>query len=59
MLDPATSTVRELRAEGLRSRAYVPGPLAPDDFEGTIGNLWQSMMRRLAAPPDAASLMGA
>jgi hypothetical protein len=97
MLDPATSTVQQLRAElaalgrvprdrgramagafytspayqafceedrlqlerlskGLRSRGYVPGPLAPDDFEGTIRDIWQYMMRRLGTPPaDAAS----
>jgi phenylpropionate dioxygenase-like ring-hydroxylating dioxygenase large terminal subunit len=46
----------ERLSKGLRSRAYIPGPLAPDDFEGTIWDIWQYMMRRLGTPPaDAAS----
>ncbi len=35
---------------GLKSRAYVPGPLAPDDFEGTIWDIYQYMARKLGAP---------
>jgi nitrite reductase/ring-hydroxylating ferredoxin subunit len=34
---------------GLKSRAFVPGPLAPDDFEGTIWDIWQYIARRLGA----------
>jgi phenylpropionate dioxygenase-like ring-hydroxylating dioxygenase large terminal subunit len=46
----------ECLSKGLRSRAYVPGPLAPNDFEGTIRDIWQYMMRRLGtATTDAAS----
>jgi choline monooxygenase len=32
---------------GLKSRAYVPGPLAPDNFEGTIWDILQYMAYRL------------
>ncbi|HEY4971249.1 MAG TPA: aromatic ring-hydroxylating dioxygenase subunit alpha [Steroidobacteraceae bacterium] len=34
---------------GLKSRVYVPGPLAPDDFEGTIWDIWLYIARRLGA----------
>jgi len=33
---------------GLQSRHYVPGPLAPDAFEGTIWDFWQYLSRQLA-----------
>ncbi len=33
--------------KGLKSRYYTPGPLAPDNFEGTIWDLLQYMARRL------------
>jgi hypothetical protein len=39
----------ERLTRGLRSRGYVPGPLAPDDFEGTLWDIWQYMARRLGA----------
>ncbi len=32
---------------GLHSRHYVPGPLAPDAFEGTIWDFWQYISRAL------------
>lgn len=34
---------------GLQSRHYVPGPLAPDAFEGTIADFWQYMSRQLGS----------
>jgi phenylpropionate dioxygenase-like ring-hydroxylating dioxygenase large terminal subunit len=34
--------------KGLKSRYYTPGPLAPDNVEGTIWDLSQYMGRRLA-----------
>jgi choline monooxygenase len=37
----------ERLTKGLKSRAYAPGPLAPEDFEGTIRDIWQYIMRRL------------
>jgi phenylpropionate dioxygenase-like ring-hydroxylating dioxygenase large terminal subunit len=33
--------------KGLKSRYYNPGPLAPDNFEGTVWDLLQYMARRL------------
>ena len=39
----------ERLSRGLRSRALRSGPLAPDDFEGTIWDIWQYMKRRLSA----------
>jgi choline monooxygenase len=35
--------------KGLMSRHYVPGPLASDNFEGTIWDLHQYMARRLGS----------
>ena len=40
---------------GLNTRYYTPGPLAPDDFEGTIWDLTRYIARRLAAVPPVAS----
>jgi phenylpropionate dioxygenase-like ring-hydroxylating dioxygenase large terminal subunit len=37
--------------KGLKSRAYVPGPLAPDDFEGTLWDIWRYLARRLGISP--------
>jgi choline monooxygenase len=37
--------------KGLQSRHYHPGPLAPDDFEGTIWDLTQYMARHLGRVP--------
>jgi phenylpropionate dioxygenase-like ring-hydroxylating dioxygenase large terminal subunit len=37
----------ELLQQGLGSRSYVPGPLAPDDFEGTVWDMYHYMARRL------------
>jgi phenylpropionate dioxygenase-like ring-hydroxylating dioxygenase large terminal subunit len=34
---------------GLQSHTYVPGPLAPDDFEGTLWDIYQYMARKLGA----------
>lgn len=39
----------ERLTKGLKSRAYAPGPLAPEDFEGTIRDIWQYFMRRLGS----------
>jgi nitrite reductase/ring-hydroxylating ferredoxin subunit len=39
----------ERLTRGLKSRAYAPGPLAPEDFEGTIRDIWQYIMRRLGS----------
>ncbi len=41
--------------KGLKSRHYTPGPLAPDNFEGTIWDLLQYMARRLGAGDQAAA----
>ncbi|MCF4167317.1 aromatic ring-hydroxylating dioxygenase subunit alpha [Zavarzinia compransoris] len=38
----------ETLIKGLRSRAYVPGLLAPDDLEGTIVDFYRFMADRLA-----------
>lgn len=48
---------RELEAlqRALHSRQYTPGPLAPDDFEGTIWDLIQYVADRCATPPPSAS----
>ena len=35
--------------DGLRSKLYQPGPLAPADKEGTIWDLYQYLSRNLAA----------
>jgi phenylpropionate dioxygenase-like ring-hydroxylating dioxygenase large terminal subunit len=42
---------RELEAlqAAMRSRHYTPGPLAPDDFEGTIWDLIQYMAHRFTS----------
>jgi hypothetical protein len=39
----------ETLQRGLRSRYYMPGPLAPGDFEGTIWDFYGFMASRLAA----------
>jgi phenylpropionate dioxygenase-like ring-hydroxylating dioxygenase large terminal subunit len=39
---------------GLKSRYYTPGPLAPDDFEGTIWDLTRYVAGRLASSGPAA-----
>jgi phenylpropionate dioxygenase-like ring-hydroxylating dioxygenase large terminal subunit len=37
--------------QGLRSRHYEPGPLAPPDLEGTCHDLQQFLARNMADPP--------
>jgi phenylpropionate dioxygenase-like ring-hydroxylating dioxygenase large terminal subunit len=37
----------EMLQRGLKSRAYVPGPLGPDDVEGTIWDILQYVAQRL------------
>jgi choline monooxygenase len=46
--------VLEQLYKGLKSRYYRPGPLAPDNFEGTIWDIFHYMASRLATdePPD-------
>jgi len=43
----------EVLWRGLHSRTYVPGPLAPDAFEGTIWDMIQYMGARFAPDPSA------
>lgn len=38
----------ETLIEGLKARSYVPGPLGPDDVEGTIADFYRFMADRLA-----------
>jgi hypothetical protein len=38
---------------GLRSPSHRPGPLAPDDYEGTVWDLVQYMARRLGQASDS------
>lgn len=38
----------ETLQRGLRSRHYIPGPLAPADYEGTIRDFYRFMASRLA-----------
>jgi phenylpropionate dioxygenase-like ring-hydroxylating dioxygenase large terminal subunit len=40
---------------GLKSRLYKPGPLAPDDFEGTVWDIAQYMARQLVG--DTAGIL--
>lgn len=39
----------ETLQKGLKSRFYVPGPLAPENYEGTTWDFYQFMAQRLAA----------
>ena len=39
----------ETLSRGMKSRYYEPGPLAPDDFEGTIWDFLQYLARRLSS----------
>lgn len=48
-------TVLERLHKGLKSRYYRPGPLAPDNFEGTIWDIFQYMARRLGSNNGAAA----
>jgi nitrite reductase/ring-hydroxylating ferredoxin subunit len=41
----------EILWRGLHSRSYTPGPLAPDAFEGTIGDMIRYMASRFADHP--------
>ncbi|MEM7293014.1 MAG: SRPBCC family protein, partial [Pseudomonadota bacterium] len=38
--------------DGLRSNAYQPGPLAPQDLEGTVWDFYQYLSRHLATLPN-------
>ena len=46
----------ERLTRGLKSRSYVPGPLAPDDFEGTLWDIWQYLARRLGGSADGVNV---
>jgi hypothetical protein len=53
--DEDRATLESLQ-QGLKSRYYSPGPLAPDNFEGTIWDLHQYMARRLGSIDRAAAV---
>jgi phenylpropionate dioxygenase-like ring-hydroxylating dioxygenase large terminal subunit len=42
--------------KGLKSRYYQPGPLAPDNFEGTVRDIVDYMARHLGVKSEQASL---
>jgi choline monooxygenase len=52
--DEDRATLESLQ-KGLKSQYYAPGPLAPDNFEGTIWDMYQYMARHLGSNDGATA----